>query len=331
MIFDRPTKAFYAFEQSLLQPPTWPPTRDDVPTLWERAKAMFAGVLKFAGAARELALRYRFTRRDRAEIEGRLKPVEKIVRILLMIEAATFLLMTPEGARMLRAAKPETPPPPPAPPTAPHATRILMPGWHTIAALQPRIDPRIAQREAREREQAEREALERALQGIAISADLPGQGAHDPRDSSTWRCHFPVIRWKQAEAAAPPTREPPRLLCAVIGEDTNFPVTHDVIPRKPMRESDPIDGHAGAIAVARRIEALARVLADPRNAIRQVARRLAAIPHDMIRAPDMASVNTHRWRHGKPEAWNAANLCGPAIKALLALKRQTAPPPPEPG
>ena len=331
MIFERMNKAFYAYERAMMQPASWPPTRHDVPTLWERAKAMFASVLKVAGSARQLAQRYRFRRSARAEIVNRLKPVEKIVRILLMIEAATFLLMTPEGARMRRAAKLVAPPAPPTPPTAPHSTRITMPGWHTIAALHPRIDPRVVEREAREREQAQREALERAMAAATIVADLDGKGPHDPLNPATWRCCFPVIRWKHAQPALPPRAQVSRLHCAVLDDNSNFPLTHDLTPSKPQREPEPVDGHPGAIAVARRIEALARVLADPRNAIRQVARRLAAIPHDMIRAPDMADIATRRWRHGKPEAWNAARLCEPAINALTAAARQFATRQPEPG
>ncbi len=331
MIFDRPTKAFFAYERAMMRPASWPPTKHDVPTLWERAKAMFASVVKAAGSARQLAQRYRFTRSARAEIVNRLKPVEKIVRILLMIEAATFLLMTPEGARMRREAKLAAPPASPAPPARPHSTRIVMPGWHTIAALHPRIDPRVVEREAREHEQAQREALERAMNEVTVIADLPGKGAHDALDPATWRCCFPVIRWKQAEPAAPQKPQTSRLLCAVLDDDSNFPITHEMVPRLQSREAEPVDGHPGAIAVARRIEALARVLADPRAAIRQVARRLAAIPPDMIRTPDMSEVKTRRWHHGKPESWNAANLCEPAINALTTAARHVAMPPPEPG
>jgi len=80
MIFDRPTKAFFAHERAMMRPASWPPTRHDVPTLPKRAKAMLADVFKAAGSARDLAQRYSFRRSARAEIKGRLKPVEKIVR-----------------------------------------------------------------------------------------------------------------------------------------------------------------------------------------------------------------------------------------------------------
>lgn len=170
-----------------------------------------------------------------------------------MIEAATFLLMTPEGARMRRAAKLVAPPAPRSPPAAPHTTRIVMPGWHTIAALQLRIDPRVVERESLE--QAQREMLARAKAAAAIVVDLPGpegltRAAHDPHDPATWRCCFPVIRWKQADIATPPKPHTSRLLCAVIDDDSSFPLTHDLAPSQPRRELEPTEGHAGAIAVA---------------------------------------------------------------------------------
>lgn len=45
----------------------------------------------------------------------------------------------------------------------------------------------------------------------------------------------------------------------------------------------------------------------------------------------MSEVKTRRWRHGNPEAWNAALLCEPAINALTTAARQFALAPPEPG
>lgn len=45
----------------------------------------------------------------------------------------------------------------------------------------------------------------------------------------------------------------------------------------------------------------------------------------------MSEVKTRRWRHGNPEAWNAALLCEPAINALTTAARQFALAPPDPG
>ena len=90
--------------------------------------------------------------------------------MLLMIEAITFLLMTPEGAKLRRETPKCTPPTPPAPKpkSAPHKITIAMPGWHTIAALRPRIDPRVVERE-------QREALARLIAEADAQATAPPQ------------------------------------------------------------------------------------------------------------------------------------------------------------
>lgn len=100
-----------------------------------------------------------FTRRQRRAFLAHLAPVEKLVRILMIVEAATFLLMTPEGHK-LRTETPKVAPPAPPHPVGPAkqhqpSTRIRMPGWQTIAALHPFVDPRVVERE-------QREALERS-------------------------------------------------------------------------------------------------------------------------------------------------------------------------
>jgi hypothetical protein len=72
---------------------------------------------------------------------------------------------------------------------------------------------------------------------------------------------------------------------------------------------EPVDSPPGAIAVARRTEALARVHAEPRIAIRKVARRLATIAHDTNRTSNMADAKTRRWLSAPlPEpGWNLTN------------------------
>jgi hypothetical protein len=132
----------------------------------------------------------------------------------------------------------------------------------------------------------------------------------DALDPATRRCCFTVIRWKQTEIATPQKPQTLRLHCAVLDDDSSFPLTHDLTPYQQQRAPEPVDGHPGAIAVARRI---------------------ATITHGVIRMPDMSEVKTRRWRHGKPETWNVALLCEPAINALTAAARWSALPPPEPG
>lgn len=80
--------------------------------------------------------------------------------------------------------------------------------------------------------------------------------------------------------------------------------------------------------LARRVEALARVLANPAAAIRRLARRLAALPPECLPSTDSAPDRTRRWPHGKGECWSAIFLHDDAIRAL---ERPHACPPPEPG
>ena len=314
-IFSRPNAAMFAYEQSLLRPRRWPPTRHDVPTLWERAKAMFA-IVTGAITSASLARRARFARKERGHLLTRLVPVEKLVRMLMMIEAATFLLMTPEGRR-LRAETPKITPPAPPAPVAPaksgvakpvFATRILMPGWQTIAAYHPQIDPRVTERE-------QREALERRLASATTSAP-------DPDNPGTWRCGFRVLRWVHDHAEeSPPLKTPlppnrPRLISF---DDSNYPIVAGMtVATTTPRATAPGENteiHKGR-DIARRIEALARVLANPGPAIRRLAQRLAALPADALPEPVMAGVQTRGWHHGVPENWNACALAAPAFRAL---------------
>lgn len=265
---------------------------------------MFA-VVTGAITAVSLVHRARFARKQRRDLLARLAPVEKLVRMLMMIEAATFLLMTPEGRR-LRAETPKiTPPAPPAPVAAAKpafATRILMPGWQTIAAFHPVVDPRVA-------------AREQPLADVATTAP-------DRDDPGTWRCGFRVLRWIHDQMdEAPATRTPlppnrPRLLSF---NDTNYPIVPGMTvvkdaPRAtaPGENKDINKGRD----LARRIEALTRILANPARAIRRLAHRLAALPADTLPAPVMASVQTRSWHHGVPENWNACALAAPAFRAL---------------
>jgi hypothetical protein len=315
-IFARPNAAFFAYERSLMRPRSRPPTKHDVPTLWERAKAMYAVVLEAVGSAATLAQRYLVTRRERRHILARLIPIEKIVRTLLMIEAATFLLMTPEGRR-LREETPKIEPPAPPPPVGvakpkpTHYTQVLMPGWHTIAANHPRIDPRVVEREARE-------ALERRLtefETLTSEASIA--------DPAAWSCRFNVVHWVHPEPDDTPAAPPQlaRLPQIITFSDTNYPIVPGMIPPRPApREPAAQAEHDnGGMDLARRIEALSRILANPAPAIRRLARRLAALPADALCAPEMARLVDKRWHHGNPENWNACLLTARPFRALAWL------------
>lgn len=282
-IFDEPCAAMHAYELSLKrQPRSEPFIHRDVPTLWERTKAMFAELVDTITSAAVLARRTWIARKDRRDLLSRLVPLEWLVRTLLIVEATTHLLMTRDGAR-LRAETPKIDPPPPPKPVgvkAPNAsTRILMPGWHTIAALRPVIDPRIVEREQREAAEQRRRDVEAFMRGE------PADPASDP---STWNCRLNVLRWVHPDDPdAPPPQPKPAPLAkppfkVFSYEDTNFPTHADLVIRAGTRAHHDDDSPHQGRDLARRIEALARIIANPLPAIRRLARRLAALKADNI-------------------------------------------------
>ena len=189
--------------------PAWPPTTYALPDLWTRAKALFVVLMREVKSVAGLARTRHLTYRQRTDILCRLVPIEKIVRSLLMTEALIFLLMTPQGRRML-ATTPKKPPPSPPPVGVKkntHKITIPMPGWNTIAALQPRIDPRI---------------------------DAPEAAAHDdPRTPENMACRFRVLAWAHATPEHPPCKEPPRRSWVTTFEPSNFPASEHPASKSP--------------------------------------------------------------------------------------------------
>lgn len=342
--FARPNAAFFAYENMLSRKPrSWPPTTHDAPTLWERARKLCADLVTFVRSAVSLAKRWRLGRKERREILDRLTPVEMLVRTLCLVEATTYLL-TPEG-RALRAATPQIVPPAPPPPTfvakARHKTTIPYPGWHTIA--QRGVDPRVAEREARERAalEASRQAIEetRPQQAAETVSGLtrdsffvsPPTTATEKKGSRPRHatkaahhtrpphgaCGFAIIGWQHPTPETPPPPRPAkrRLFIALLAEDSTFDLSDDLAPidtRRAKREDGP------AAALARRIEALQRVLANPAPVIRRLIRFLASVPQDDLPEPWLARVQSSGWWHGRPEAHNAMNLLVPLMADVRA-------------
>ena len=123
---------------------------------------MFATLTTRFGSAMRLACRRTWTPQQRRDLILHLEPVEKLVRVLMIVEAITLLVMTPLGLKLRQTTKPcRIPDPPPQVGTHkphPEASRLRA-AMMTIAAHQPRIDPRVAEREAREAEQKRAAAL----------------------------------------------------------------------------------------------------------------------------------------------------------------------------
>lgn len=271
--------------------PAWPPTTFSIPELWTRAKAMFGVLMREVTSAAALARKRKLGRRERTDILCRLVPVEKLVRCLLVTEALIYLMMTPEGRRLLKTA-PKIPLPSPPPPVgvkkSSHKVTIPMPGWQTIAALQPRIDPRI------------------------IAGETPAPV--DQTSPENLSRPFRVLGWNHPQPDDPPPKENPRRNWITTLDDSNFPLP----PKQLCKQPPPAEPNhdPSAHEIARRIAALERVLANREPAIRRLARYIAGLPRDVLVQPSGYAVDTLWWWHGRPEYFNACNLGRPAIRAF---------------
>ncbi|MDP3495055.1 MAG: hypothetical protein Q8R82_18235 [Hyphomonadaceae bacterium] len=275
--------------------PPWPPTTLSIPDLWTRAKAMFGVLMREVKSVATLARTRHLSRRQRTDILCRLVPVEKIVRSLLVTEALIYLLMTPEGRRLL-ANTPKMPMPDAPPPVGvkknSHKITISMPGWQTIAALQPRIDPRIV-------------------------APEPITPAEQPVPENLSR-PFRVLGWIHPRPEEPPEKEKPRRRWISTFEDSNFPLPLKE-PKKLPPPADP-EFDSSAREIARRITALERVLANREPAIRRLAKYIASLPRDTLNPPSAFEIDTLWWWHGRPEYFNACNISRPAVRAFNKIE-----------
>lgn len=145
-------------------PPQGPSTDERVPQLWRRAAEMFGVLMQLAGSVCRIAAMQGRARRPRREILARLEPVEKLVRGLLIIEAVTWLLMTPAGHKLMR----ETPKSAPPGQRTPPASTPTMAGQAPNAAAQ-------------------------AGASTSPAHNLLHAG------SETWSCHFTCLKWRSAE------------------------------------------------------------------------------------------------------------------------------------
>jgi hypothetical protein len=303
--FDKPNAAFHASELSLMRPIARPAPRD-TPSLWSRAKAMFGVMLDKARTVTQLAVRWRLSRTERREILTRLKPVEKLTRQLIIAEAATFLLMTPDGMKLRRDARIMALPARAAPQPPPKGALIT--GSRRLALFDPRT-----------------------LAVLHPNAPTPAikPSPHDASDPTTWRCSFKVMRLVHPEnddAPPPPPKKPSGPRPRAFSYDDIVALTP-----KPRRQGPERETSAGP-SIARRVEALPRVLAKPDRAIRRIARFLASLPREALDPPDPAWVSTHGWYHGRPEFSAACDIAVCALTLFYRLRLADFDgPQPEPG
>lgn len=333
MIFERKDKAFREYERRMALPPPPPPADRDAPALWTRARDMFAALMTHVASLARLAVRPRLRRADRHEILARLIPVEKLARFLLTVEAVTFLLMTPEGARLRRSVTPAQP----EPVRAKAPSRLMpAPGWHTIAATHPRIDPRIAENAERARLAAEAAARDSHVTQGGEDDESEDDGFKglglEAADPASWACSFHAkvdfnLYTDDCTESAPATLPTNRPRIEDMFDDADFPRPRDRKPRAASPEPEASILGPGA-ALARRIEALSRILKDPAAAIRRLARRLAALPQDNLWPGEPAWLADRWWADARHDLRNAAEMF---CRALTSLWHARAAPPPEPG
>jgi len=230
-----------------------------IPHLWERAKVMFARVISHIGSTAAFSKRWRLSRSEKKVVLGWLEPVEKLARSCLLVRAFNFLMMTPQGLKLLRETpKMELPGRLQQRPAPPRKTIIPMPGWYTIAENQ--------------RARAEQQMREQQR-----AAEQPAVERYDPE---TWGGGFRVVGWRMPEpeeGAVPGGFQKRRQPWIEVIEPNPWLTGGSLKERKPPHEKD-----RPALVLARRIEALSRVVENPGPAIYRLARFIARLPKEAL-------------------------------------------------
>jgi hypothetical protein len=257
-----------------------------VPQLWERARLFFSRVISHIGSTSSLSRRWRLSRKEKKDILGWLEPAEKVARSCLLVRALNFLMMTPEGCRLIRETpKIAMPEPAKTGSTTPRVTHIPHGGWHTHAPY--------ARALAERRKLEEQKAAERA--------------ARDRHDPANWGGSFRVVGWSmpEGEGRPPPKKKLPQwamLLTASLDPD---PVCAYRTRHEPKKKPDEKD--APALILARRIQALARVVDNPEPAVKRLARFIARLPREALELlKDIACIARSYWTQGDLDARLAA-------------------------
>ncbi|HEX5007622.1 MAG TPA: hypothetical protein VFV70_10945 [Hyphomonadaceae bacterium] len=261
-----------------LPPPAAGGRLPPVPQLWERAKVFFARVIDHIGSTGRFAQRMRLAHREKREVLGWLEPVEKLARSCLLARALGFLLMTPQGQKLRREtpkiAMPMAPHQRPAPV---HKTTIPAPGWHTIAQ---NWRAAMEARKLDEQRGAARAALDR----------------YDPEN---WGGAFRVVHWQFPEPEdkrpVPAALRKPRRVGIDIFEPDPWPSIRSPLDRPQRHE----EKDRPALILARRIEALARVIDNPEPAIMRLARYIARLPREALQGlTEATAIPRPYWLHG---------------------------------
>jgi len=277
----------------------------NLPNLWQAAGQMHERILIRIASPSSLSHTARMPYNERRGLLAWIEPVEHLVRLLLIASAITLLLMTVKGRKLLKDTPKMAIPKRAAIERRPldsRQERIVMPhpGWHTIANA-----PRSASRT-----QAPAEP-EPALEPCQPSMSL---------DPKSWICPFNVIRWRfpEDDRARPRPAAFDMLLESMRDPHIPLRTLHDkrTLPSSQQKPTPRHSGNPLAVNLARRLEAVGRVLASPQRHIMRVARYIARLPVGLLDQDFELPPSRRFWQQGRDAFTGAVRLLCSAIRAL---------------
>jgi hypothetical protein len=223
-----------------------------------RAASLLASLVAFLGTPADLIRDGDTTRRERREIGVMIAPIEALVRSLLFSAAIAWLVCTSEGAAMLREARRNAASPAPQPERKPARTRAAS-AKHTSVSHDPYTDE---------------------VENPAPAADA-ASASSSPSDADIAAWLAPAsLRFQPCEV----------MRSCIVAEK---PAAAPAAPRRITRRRPPPN-----LTLARRIEVLRHIMADPRAAILALARDLAT--------RDLGSLYVPTPRNWLDDLWSSA-------------------------
>jgi hypothetical protein len=297
-----------------------------IPAIWERVRLMFSRLIAEFGSPSKFSTRARVRCQTRKEWTSWIAPIESLVRGLLLAEASLFLL-SKAGEKLWRTAR-----------------RLAMP------ESRPR---RIERQSASVSVSASVSAP--ADPGLPAPIEAPpseAADACDPNDASKWSCPFRVLGWRFPESdpgdsdlgagPAQPAEGAGGKSSLMSPLMTARPRPLTPIERARLAHLRACEAHRLAAQrnlpgrLARRMEAVGRILANPQPYIQRTARLLARLPREAITVEGVCCARkTWRWRDGNDARRALWHHLAALIERLLAIPPEgqaaCALPAPEPG
>jgi hypothetical protein len=290
----------------------------NLPNLWQAAGQMHERILTRITSPAKLSHAARMPYNERLGLLAWIEPVEHLVRSLLLASAITFLLMTIKGRKLLR----DTPKMaiPKRATLLRREERIVMPhpGWHTIANVR---RPTVTSPAAPDATPPQDDAPEQSSMSL---------------DPESWTCPFRVLRWRFPEHDTARPRPAAFDMLLESMRDPHLPLRASQDKRVAQssqeksaqpKHSPRHSGNPLAVNLARRLEAVGRVLANPQRHIMRVARYLARLPKGTLGQDFELPPSRRFWQQGREAFTGCVRLLCSAIRALNLCSA----PDPEPG